>query len=75
MILEKALSNNPTLKTYPDLINLSRDLNAMVVASVFNFQPIKTLEQDFTGTGTDANRLRSRMNEMSMAYQAIVNQL
>lgn len=70
--LNRVLTNNATLKNYPDLVTLSKDLDSLVAGSYISFEPIKVIESTFTvGTGTNWNRAVSRINELELSNKAL----
>lgn len=71
-VLNRLLANNPTLKGYPDLVALAKDLDTIVVGSNLVFEPITVLDTQFeVGTGTNWNRAIARINELETAYSAL----
>lgn len=74
--LNKILSNNPTLKGYPDLVALAKDFDGIVTGSNLYFEPLRVLETTFTvGTGTNWNRAVSRINELELNNQELATRL
>lgn len=75
-VLNRLLTNNPTLKEYPDLVTLARDLDAIVAGSNLVFEPLTVLDTKFeVGTGTNWNRAIARINELETAYALMSTKL
>lgn len=74
--LNKILQNNPTLKGYPDLVALARDLDGIVAGSNIIFEPIQVIDSRFeVGTGSNWSRAVSRINELELAYTQMATKL
>ena len=74
--LNNLLNNNPSLKTYPDLVTLAKDLEGIVTGSKLSFEPLQVISSEFqVGTGTNWNRAMSRMRELELGYAAIAMQM
>jgi len=71
-LLNRLLTNNPSLRGYPELATIAKDFDSIVSGELVSFEPLKVIESIFTvGTGTNWNRAVSRINELELSNKSL----